>query len=280
MIYYQMSTGERFNLSIGSFTADEGNLRSYVWDYNYSGFPNGSGGTVTRFYRHEKTLWFNLSVHDPLNKASVELLSRALHDQFEYDIRMRSPGKLWLDKQYIICYVIMSDVTAKSKHTIFNTRKLTVLPVVPFWCMDVSKTFYKSDGEEEIIDGKKYNGRYPYKYGTGYSSASFYNTVPWPTPMIITISGPVANPSVTIGDYVYTLNTSLTGTEYAVIDQVQKKVYKVNSGGIKTNIFSTRDKTRDIFKYAPGGDVSVLSNGEFTFTVTLVQQRSEPLWST
>ena len=64
-----------------------------------------------------------------------------------------------------------------------------------------------------------------------------------------------------------------------MIDQLHKKIYKIGTTGIETNIFNTRDKSTDIFKFAPVGMVSVLYNGDYSFDITLIHQRSEPLWN-
>src|SRR5699024_10797764 len=129
-------------------------------------------------------------------------------------------------------------------------------------------------------DAKRYNGRYPCKYGTGYSQTTLDNTVgSWETPMIITIYGEAVNPSLSIGGNQYTLNTTLAANERAMIDQHHKKIYKIGTTGIETNIFNTRDKSTDIFKFAPVGMVSVLYNGDYSLDITLIHQRSEPLWN-
>lgn len=278
MIQYENSTGETIRLDRGGFYANEGSLRAFSWDYTYSGYPDGSGGSVSLFSRHEKTKEFTVSAHAP-TRSEIDALLNRLHNITEHDIRNYEPGKLWLNSQYISCYVVASDIETKSKHMIFVTKKLTVLPVIPFWCIEDTAHF-KAGGVETAEDAKRYNGRYPYKYGTGYGQTTLYNTVSsWETPMNITIYGPAVNPSIIIGGNTYALNATIASYERAVIDQIHKKIYKIGSTGEKTNIFNLRDKSSDIFKYAPAGEVPVLYNGEFSMDITLIHQRSEPLWN-
>lgn len=279
MIQYENSAGEKIRLDRGGFFCDEGTLRSFVWDYNYSGYPDGSGGSVSQFSRHQKTKSFNVSAHG-FEQSEVETLLNKLHNITEYDTRYRSPGRLWLNSQYVSGYIVGSEIVKKSKHMVFVTKKLTFLPVIPYWCMEETKNFIAGGAESSSPYGKRYDGRYPYKYGTGYSQTMLDNTVgSWETPMILTIYGPAVNPSLSIGGHSYTLHTTIAANERAVIDQLHKKIYKIGTTGGRSNLFNTRDKTTDIFQFAPVGMVPVLYNGDYSFDITLVHQRSEPLWN-
>lgn len=279
MIVYENSAGDTIRLDRSGFYADEGTLRDFEWDYNYSGYPDGGGGSVSLFSRHEKTKTFNVSAH-AYSRDDLDALLNKLHNITEYDVRSREPGKLWLNNQYISCYLIASEITNKAKHMLFVTKKLTVLPVIPYWCIEDTKQFIAGGASTASKYGKRYNGRYPYKYGTGYSQTMLDNTIgSWETPMIITIYGRAVSPSLTIGGHSYTLNTTLIANERAVIDQLHKKIYKIGTTGSKSNLFNTRDKANDIFQYAPVGMVPVLYNGDYAFDITLIHQRSEPLWN-
>ena len=279
MITYENSAGETIRLDRNGFYCTEGTLRDFTWDYTYSGYPDGTGGSVSRFSRHEKTKTFEVSAH-AYTREDLDTLLNRLHNVTEYDVRSKSPGKLWLNQQYITCYVIVSEIASKSKHMLFVTKKLTVLPVIPYWCIEETKNFIAGGAESSSPYGKKYNGRYPYKYGTGYAQTTLDNTIgAWATPMIMTIYGPAVNPSLSIGGHTYTLNTTIQANERAVIDQLYKKIYKIGTTGGKSNLFNVRDKTSDIFQYAPVGMVAVLYNGDYSFDITLIHQRSEPLWN-
>lgn len=279
MIVYENSAGETIRLDRAGFYAEEGTLRDFVWDYSYSGYPDGTGGSVSQFSRHEKTKDFIVSAH-AYNRSELDALLNRLHNVTEYDVRSRTPGKLYLNSQYVSCYLIASEVTNKSKHMLFVTKKLTILPVIPYWCTEETKNFIAGGAESSSHYGKRYNGRYPYKYGTGYSQTMLDNTVgSWETPMILTIYGPAVNPSLSIGGNTYALHTTLIANERAIIDQLHKKIYKIGTTGGRSNLFNTRDKTNDIFKYAPIGMVPVLYNGDYSFDITLIHQRSEPLWN-
>lgn len=279
MIKYRNSKGEEIRLDAQGFYADEGTLRDFIWDYSYTPFPDGSGGSVSQFSREGSTHSFNVSAHAFTNSEMIALLNN-LHNVTEYDIRQRTAGKLWLDNQYITCYLVASEIANKARRVNFVTKKLTILPVIPFWCMDETKNFMIGGNSDVSADAKRYNGRYPYRYGSGYSQETLDNTVGnWSTPMIITIYGAATNPSINIGGHQYALNVTLQANERAIIDQLHKKIYKIGTTGATTNLFNNRDKTNDIFLFAPVGMVSVLYNGDYSFDITLVHQRSEPLWT-
>lgn len=278
MIRYENSKGESIRLDREGFYADEGTLRDFTWDYSYTGFPDGSGGSVGMFSRNDKTKTFTVSAHAYWADELSALLNR-LNNIAEYDVRELSPGKLWLDNQYIQCYTTASSITNRSTRANFVTKDITILPVIPFWCMEETKHFLVGGSSTTSPDAKRYDGRYPYRYGTGYSQATLDNTIGnWPTPMVITIYGAVTNPSISIGGFMYTLNTTLQPNERAVIDQLHRKIYKIGTTGAHTNLYNARDKTIDIFRFAPVGMVSVLYNGDYPFDITLIHQRSEPLW--
>ena len=135
MIQYENSAGETIRLDRAGFYADEGTLRNFEWSYNYSAYPDGTGGSVSQFSRNDKTKNFNVSAH-AYSRTEIDALLNRLHNVTEYDVRSRMPGKLWLNQQYLSCYLIGSEITEKSRHMLFVTKKMTVLPVVPYWCIE------------------------------------------------------------------------------------------------------------------------------------------------
>lgn len=143
-----------------------------------------------------------------------------------------------------------------------------------------------SDGNNVIIldstydpTGKKYNYNYGYRYGTGLSAGSIINDHYAAAPAIIKIYGPASNPNIIIGGNTYNVNVILTVTDYLVIDQVTHEIYKVAENGTTTNVFNSRNKAYDIFKPIAVGENKVVYSGEYSIEITLVQQRSELLWT-
>ena len=67
--------------------------------------------------------------------------------------------------------------------------------------------------------------------------------------------------------------------EYMVIDSRSKKVYKVKNNGEKVNLFHARGRDFYIFEKIPSGIMAVSWSGEFGFDITLLSERSEPVWT-
>lgn len=278
MIKYVNSKGESIRLDRDGFYADEGELRSFVWDYVYNGFPDGSGGNVDLFSRHQKTKSFAVSAH-AMTKNQMNILLNRLHNITEFDVQERQPGRLWLNDQYISCFVVSSEIVAKSYKVYFVTKRLTILPVTPYWCNELTQHFYKGESAVSSPYGKRYNGRLPYKYGTGYASSVLDNSAAlWNTPMVLTFYGEAVSPSVTIAGNVYGVNVQLDDGERVVLNQLDKTIIKIATNGQKTNVFAERDREHDVFQYAPPGAVPVVYTGNFSMDVTLIRQRSEPQW--
>lgn len=127
--------------------------------------------------------------------------------------------------------------------------------------------------------GKKYNYNYGYRYGTGLSAGNIINEHYAAAPAVIKIYGPASNPNIIIGGNTYNVNVILTATDYLVIDQVTHEIYKVAENGTRTNAFNNRNKAYDIFKPIATGENQVVYSGEYSIEITLVQQRSELLWT-
>lgn len=132
--------------------------------------------------------------------------------------------------------------------------------------------------ESGFVIRKKYAGRYPYQYGTGYANEVLFNDHFADTPAIVTIYGPCAEPKIYIGGNVYGVEANAEEGERIVLDQIERKIYRVDATGATTNLFDYRIKTSDPFKKISPGDVTVQFSGEFGFDIELLQQRSEPKW--
>jgi hypothetical protein len=52
----------------------------------------------------------------------------------------------------------------------------------------------------------------------------------------------------------------------------------MSPSGATLNLFDYRDKDNDIFAYIEPGENIVVYTGDFTFDITIVEQRSEPTW--
>lgn len=278
-IAYENSNGEVIDLNSGNFLCDEKTLRTFKWDYTFNPLPSDRGASVDSFYRGENTFELSLIAWSESYEHTAQLLNN-LSNAIEYDVRMRTAGKLWLDNYYIECYIVGGSVNKYFRNKSACSKRYTVLPVGMYWCYETKTNFPIGSGVQTSQGIKKYNLRYPYKYGIGYSSQTIYNdSEKWETPSIITIYGPITNPSLLIAGNVYAVYTTIGSNERIVIDQKMKKIYKIGPTGTKSNLYPYRDKTHNIFEYIPSGNVDVVYSGDFGFDITLIHQRSEPIWT-
>ena len=253
-------------------------LRAFDWSFVVTNRPSGYGGTASSFARKPIERELTVGIRG-FTAEEFAQRANALTAVTEADVMSNEPGRLYIDDQYIVCYLAVGSTVEQYSHRAhFATKRLRVLVVEPYWCTEVSSIF---NIQEQVVDatGKKYDLRYAYRYGSGYNVSTLYNNHYAESPAIISIYGAVENPSVTIAGNVYNVDVQLAATARLVIDQVKHKIYAVSDGGAQTNVFNARNKAYDVFAPIPAGANQVLYSGEFKFEVTLVLQRSEPLWT-
>ena len=256
-------------------------LRSYKWDYATTQRPSGAGGKASGFGRWPKEATIKTSITCTTREALNEW-QNSLQSVTEPDVLNETPGRLYIDDQYMTCYIVAAETEEYNLPGCFAIVKYTVLAVEPYWCTEVSYMFGTYDNEEIDTTGKKYNLRYPYRYGTGLAQTTINNKHYAACPAIITMYGntpTVTNPYVTINNIIRQVNVSLLGTERVVINQLEHTIYKVNSSGAKSNVFNSRNKNFDIFAEIPAGEVQFSYPGTFKVEITLIQQRSMPKWT-
>ena len=149
---------------------------------------------------------------------------------------------------------------------------------IEYWVTEETTVFNIVTPSEEDTTGKRFDLKYPYRYGTGLAVETLINNHYSASPAIITIYGAVSNPTFHINGISYGVNTVVTSTERLVIDQVSNRIYLVGATGTETNVFDLRDKTTNMFNKFPVGESQIVYDGSFKMSITLVQQRSELKW--
>lgn len=279
-VYYQNSAGTKFTLYGDGLTyINPMELHTFEWEYNLTNRLNGMGGEASDFARHPRTFSLELRMRGR-NKQQFLSQVNTLHDVTEADIIVNSPGRLYVDNQYLTCYLSVAGAEPTYPRTAnFMTRDITVLAVEPYWCTPVSVTINPLTDQPTNENGKKFNLKYAYRYGTGLSGTSILNTHYAPAPAIIQIFGAASNPSITIAGVTYGVDVVLTATDRLVIDQINHKIYTVSETGVKTSVFNSRNKNFDIFTPIPVGDNDIVYSGDFVVQITMIQQRSELRWT-
>ena len=272
-IAYENSYGNIIELNDGNYFVNEHDLRNYEWTFEEQGRPSGLGGRVRRFSRlsSQKTMSIAVRGADFADKMN------ALLALTEPDILRNEPGKLWLNNQYIICYLaVSSTLPIISDKKGYAEKSLTILAVEPFWHSE--QTFSFSPEAGGVTGGKRYNLKFPYRFGTGYSNQRLVNEHYASSPIILTIYGVATDPQITIGGHLYSYWGGLYDGERLEIDQIARTVTKIDTSGNRYNMFNNRNKEHDIFQHVPSG-ASDVQFGGLRFDIKLIQQRSEPRWT-
>ncbi len=274
-IYYENSAGETIRFDEAPIVVQTTGL--FDWQWNISSYDRAirDGGRAVAARRPVQDRTLVLDVFADTQQEHNAAIGR-LHNVLEYDLNTLIPGKLWINDRYVRCFAFTSVKTINRDWSAYTVVGLTVRLISPAWVKEETVTVLPVTTAADTAD-KKYPGKYPYKYSEG-NVARFINNTASSAPMMIKICGPCSNPSVYVGENEYSVNTSISAGEYAIIDQRDKSIYLVGQSGTRTNIFNLRNKSVDNFQYAPSGALTVSCSGQFACEVTFLTQRSEPEW--
>lgn len=277
-IKYVNHSGTEYILHGAGHTYVEINsLRAYDWSFEIASRPNGYGGVASSFARRPLTRDLSVSIRGT-SEADFYARMNALHAVSEVDTVANIPGKLYIGSQYLTCYLAVgSTVEMYARKAYFVKKNLKVLIVDPYWCTDYVSSYKYAEAPIDPT-GKKYNLRYPYRYGTNYGSVMLFNDHYTDCPAVFTFYGPCVSPAITINGNIYGVNLSVPDSTDIIVDQVRYRIFTQTSDGYQFNVFDARNKSYDIFKPIPPGASQILYAGSFDFDVTLIKQRSEPLW--
>lgn len=275
-ITYINSAGASISLNTPPYYVAAHDLRDFSWDYNAISRPNGFGGRVS-FSRpvQERTISVGIKGSTPSEFNTNALALAALT---EPDIIKNTPGKLYLGGQYLTCYLATSStVNYHSRRGNWVSKEIKLVVTEPFWQTETTQRFLMG-APESVVGAKRYDGRYDYRYIASTSSGTIVNPHYTSCPMIITIYDAAINPSITIGGKIYAMNASIGDGQRIIIDQVRRTIVSMAADGTTTNLFDYRDKANDIFEHVQPGTQTVIYTGDFTFDISVIQQRSEPSW--
>lgn len=281
MIKYVNHVGSEINLDDGEIIIPQADdLRDFAWEYSQINRPQGYGGRVDTFLRPIREKHLSIGIRADFKPDFYKILN-AFHAITEADIQANAPGRLYVGTQYITCYLAVSSKITKlvrRQHTNFAIKELSVLVTEPFWTSEHPHNFM-AGSVKPIVGGKRYLGRYPYRYGSSFALRTIQNSHFAACPCIITFHGPCVEPAISIGDHTYGVHSTAGEGERIVINQVDLTIQKITVGGLSINLFDYRIKESDQFAPIPMGASNVTFNGSFPFSVTLLYRRSEPEWT-
>ena len=278
-IFYINHNGDKLILQGNEYSfMDVVPLRAFSWQYTSTDRLNGYGGRASNFRRGVKTVSAQVKIRGFNHAEFVQNMNRFV-DIADADCVEGVPGKLYVGNQYLKCFLSVSGtIENNNRFTNFAYRNIEILAVEPYWVTEETTVFNIVTPSEEDTTGKRFDLKYPYRYGTGLAVETLINNHYSASPAIITIYGAVSNPTFHINGISYGVNIVVTSTERLVIDQVSNRIYLVGATGTETNVFDLRDKTTNMFNKFPVGESQIVYDGSFKMSITLVQQRSELKW--
>lgn len=274
---YENSKGEILRLDEAPILVQSSGLFDYQWNITAFDRALKDGGRAVSSRRpiQEKTL--TLDVFADTQEEHNAALNR-IHDVFDYDVCVLSPGKLWVNGQYIKCFIYSSYKTLDRDWTTYTVVGLTMKAINPAWTTEQTVTLLPMTTGDDDAGNKRYTNKYPYKYAEGKNVCKFVNETNSSAPMIIKIFGPCSSPAVYVNDNEYSVSIDIANGEYIIINQTDKTISHVGVKGQIINIFNKRKKSVDNFLYAPLGNIEVTCSGLFSCEITFLMQRSEPKW--
>lgn len=271
-IYYMSAKGEKLNLIEWPYRIQTGDILNYKKSYTYSSMSHG--GEILGFNSEiiEKNIVLTVSARTM--EEYYTALNR-FYNIVDSDVVSLTPGKLYVNGQYLRCYIFGSEKTEWEYGCNFLDNTIFIVSGKPAWITETKKSFIPGGDGSTGLD---YPHDYPYDYAPNVSSGSILNDNYAPADFRLTIYGPAIDPMVTIGDNIYQVYTELKAGEYLVIDSQERLVEQYDVTGGMERKFNSRNKKYEIYASIPPGAHPVLWSGGFGFDLIIYMKRSEPKW--
>ena len=274
-LQYKASSGNVYNLKADGIRTKEANYHAWSWGVN--GTTLQFGNRISDFTRKPAQYETRLILSG--SYAQRKQMLETLHDDFELDVRNKTPGRVIWGDYYLDCYVTDSS-TFPDENSVWTDNDVVFYAPYPFWIKEDTRTFMPQDapGTQEFLD-YEFDYNYDYFYGNP-GIAIWQNDFPFSSEFKMTVYGPVSDPRVLVNGYPYQFFDTLEGTEYVVIDSRSNTITKYLANGTHISIFDLRNKSESIFQQMPSGTLTFNWSGAFGFDLTLYEERSEPRCTT
>lgn len=246
-------------------------LFGYGWKYD------SNKRSISNFSKEivEKTCTISIFAE---SKEEYMNVINMITEVIEVDVLNETPGKIKVNGYYLNCFITGSDFEEWEEDFYSTDKKIKIAAVNGSWIKEKQQEFISS--EYDTSDGFDYPFDYPFDYGINVTGNSVINNDYFSSSdFIIKISGYAFEPLITIGDNQYKINDLTIGNnEVLTIDSRNKTIILTKKNGVNVNCFSKRDKGHYIFEKIKPGNNSVYWNGEYNWSLTLIEERSEPKW--
>lgn len=275
-VFYLNNKGQKISFTQNPYILLNGpTIFDYSMGYTTSGRTDAQ---IKSFTNQMKSGNLEVIVTGKTREEYCENFNR-LVNVINSDVDQITAGKLYCGDQYCkgyFCKITHGTTYNNSKRA---ELKLGFVAENGNWIYEDKKSFSIVTGEKYNSDGLDFPTDYPFDYANDLVSQRIVNDNYASSDFEMIVYGPCISPEVSIGLHTYKVDASLYIGEYMVIDSRTKKVYKVKNNGEKVNLFHARGRDFYIFEKIPSGIMTVAWSGEFGFDITLLSERSEPVWT-
>lgn len=269
-IKYIASSGREYILTINGIIHRSANY--YNWQWGVVGTSLRYGVRISDFSRQAAEYDVELVIYGtPAHRR--EILT-TLHNDFENDMRKKTPGRIAWGDYYIDCYVIKSNSTPLETWE-YLSNVIHIYAPYPFWVKESKISLPVSEtATSSYLD---FPFDFPFDFtppviGTKVVASDF----PFDSEFQMIIYGLAVNPRITINGYPYALYTTIPQGAYVIINSRTHSITQYNADGTQSNMFNYRNKTDSIFAPIPGGNLTIEWDASFGVDITLFEERSEP----
>lgn len=267
---YTNSYNETLEFGKDCLYVNENDLRDFAWNIT------SKNNKISSFKKGIVSKTIPVIIKCDSEAEGINLRNR-LFEVFEKDVLVKQHGKIHIGDYYLRCFITGSKKTQYLIHKSYLLVSLIVQTDFPEWVKETTTTHKMSVADSEGFLDFPYDFTYDFK--NQFVNTNIINEGFIPSNFVLKIEGYANNPTLIIGNHKYSVNVTVGDGEYLTIDSANKTI-TLNKSGELVNCFKDRCKDSYIFeKIPPGESVVASSNEQLKFTLTLLEERSEPKWT-
>lgn len=274
-VFYENHAGERIDLN------SENIILQYQEFFNYSWDAVTKSRKITGFKRDSATIPVTVAVTAETEEEYLQIIEE-FYRIIEKDILAVVPGKLYIDEQYLNCYISGDIKQDAFKGILFQVKNLTLVTDFPYWIKETTYQYLPekpNQVEYTTLEKGILFPEFPFDFYSEKGEKTLFNPSFKGSNFILTIYGFAENPQITIAGHPYRVETTVYEGERLVIDSIKGTVKKIGRLGEITDCYNARGKQKRVFQKIPPGMNTFQWSGGFGVDITLFDERSEPKWS-
>lgn len=249
-------------------------LSEALYDFDIS-YKLGNSQVISHSF-DAKEIPLSIAMNPDDSPSEMNLFYDILMDDVLEDV----PGRLYDGAWYIECLLKKSDKRYWYRDSKSRTFDLALWAPDPCWCRDVNYSITAVEVDNEWLS---YPHGYPHDYGFSQPRRTITIDTLDECDFKLTIFGSVANPSVAIGDNLYTVKASIPEGGRVEIDSRAATVKIITPDGFVIDAYSaTPDEPMGsgsyIFEPIKPGIQDISHDGSFNVSLTVYERSQERRW--